>query len=398
MMTIDDIIFKIENYGIDRLPMSVPPKDKKILKSMSRLIRTTEYITESQANLIVKVLKENLETLNFVGTDLIPSLKLPTWSRKFKTSEKIRNISIKITNDNVAVIEIEASYSKELKKTITALQKSVEGDMSFTNNKIYWILLTEKNLVKVVDALKKYNFQKSTEICEIYEKIKAIDPIAIMNNLDFQNNENEKMKEMLQADIGFENISSALLLHDRNIAFQYLYDKEIPNIDENSLLYKIATRKNPKIFVNSQNHSLKDLAVCLRKLNRLPVLLILDEYNPKNCIEIIKNLKSTLDDLNFYDNVGVYFRFDNTGEGVVFNKLIAEYNFNKNLDPDNKIAILSNGKIPKFFIKTNWHPKAVISFTNNFRNNKTSVYCNNCDLVVYYNQTAPLSGNVDAIV
>lgn len=398
MMTIDDIIFKVENYGIDRLPMSVPPKDKKILKSISRLIRTTEYITESQANLTIKVLKENLETLNFVGSDLIPSLKLPTWSRKFKITEKIRNISIKTTNDKSVVIEIEASYTKELKRIITALQKNAEGDMSFTDNKKYWILLTEKNLLKVVDALKKYNFHKSTEICEIYEKVKAIDLSAVVKNLNFENIENEKMKELLKVDIGSEDFSSALLLHDRNIAFQYQYDKKIPNLDENSLLYKIATRKNPKIFVNSQSHSLKDLAVCLRKLNRLPVLLVLDEYNPKNCLEIIKNLKSTLDDLKFYDNVGVYFRFDNTGEGALFNKLVAEYGYNKNLDVDNKIAVLSNGKIPKFFIKNTWYPKTVISFTNNFRNNKTSVYCNNCDLVVYYNQTAPLSGNVDAIV
>jgi hypothetical protein len=70
----------------------------------------------------------------------------------------------------------------------------------------------------------------------------------------------------------------------------------------------------------------------------------------------------------------VYFRFDNTPEGVAFNKLIADYGFNKQLDGHNQIAILSNGKLPKFFIKNNWYPKSVISFTNHFRNNTPSFH------------------------
>jgi hypothetical protein len=44
-----------------------------------------------------------------------------------------------------------------------------------------------------------------------------------------------------------------------------------------------------------------------------------------------------------------------------------------------------------------WQAQSVVSFTNNFKNNKTSVYCNNIDLIVYYNDKAPL-GDIDAIV
>ncbi len=109
-------------------------------------------------------------------------------------------------------------------------------------------------------------------------------------------------------------------------------------------------------------------------------------------------IKNTLDSLNFRGNVGVYFRFNNTGEGEEFNKLVAEYGYNKTLDDDNKISILSNGKIPKFFLKNNWYPKSVISFTNSLRNNKTSIYCNECDLIVYYTATKPVFGNIDAIL
>jgi hypothetical protein len=64
----------------------------------------------------------------------------------------------------------------------------------------------------------------------------------------------------------------------------------------------------------------------------------------------------------------------------------------------NDVAIIANGKLPKFFLKTEWYPDATVSFSNQFRNNKTSIYCNNCDMIVYYNTLAPLTGVVDAIV
>ena len=136
----------------------------------------------------------------------------------------------------------------------------------------------------------------------------------------------------------------------------------------------------------------------IKDLKRNPLLLVFDEYNTRNCIENIKLLKNTLDELGVTTNVGIYFRFPNESDGLVFNQLIAEYGYNKALDLDNEISVISNGKIPKFFLKTEWYPKATITFSNQLRNNKTSVYCNECDLIVYYNTTVPVSGNIDVIV
>ena len=92
MTTIDNILFKIETHGVDLLPMSISTRDRKILAGMAKMIRSQDYITESQATLTVKVLRENLEHLNFVGAELITSLKSPQWTKFFKTVEKIRKI------------------------------------------------------------------------------------------------------------------------------------------------------------------------------------------------------------------------------------------------------------------------------------------------------------------
>lgn len=398
MLTIDDILHNIENYGFGSLSPSVPSKDRGILVNMSKLVKTHDYITESQGNLLIKILRENLEHLNFVGPNLITSLKTPTWSKKFKNPEKIRKMSIDVSTSNTPALVVEASYSKELKKSILNLQKNAEGSGQLHAGRQYFFSLTEKNIILVVDGLRKYNFEKSPEILDLYNKIKEINLNDVEDSFNIDTTANEFLKKSLLNDIGIEKINDALYLHDRKLKYQYFFDKNIENLDHNSLVYKIATRKNNKIFVNSTKFTLEDLGTALKTLSRLPLLVILDEYNAKNCVEQLKGIKTLMDSYNFHGNAGVYFRFNNTNDGATFNKLVAEYGYNKKLDNSNKLALLSNGKIPKFFLKTDWYPNSVVTFTNHLRNNKTSVYCNNCDLIVYYTPTEPMIGNVDAIV
>jgi hypothetical protein len=189
-----------------------------------------------------------------------------------------------------------------------------------------------------------------------------------------------------------------LLLEDRKIKFQYTLPENTKLELDDSLLTKIASRKHNKVFVNSQQYTLLDLARVIQTLRRLPVLFIFDEYNTKSCLDNINLVKSVLDEMQIPLNVGVYFRFNNEGHGEEFNKLVSDYGYNKQLDSDNKISIISNNKLPKFFLKNDWYPRVVISFSNQLRNNKTAVYCNECDLIVYYNTTPPVIGTVDAIV
>ena len=101
---------------------------------------------------------------------------------------------------------------------------------------------------------------------------------------------------------------------------------------------------------------------------------------------------------NSIADVGIYFRFDNTTEqNKIFNDLINTLKYNSKLDKNTKIVGLANNKLPKFLVKDQWKPNSIISFTNNFKNNKTSVYCDDVDLIIYYHDKAPL-GDIDAIM
>ena len=396
MLTIDNILLKIEEHSIDKLNSSVPVKDRRILKNLVRMIQMPSFITESQGRLLIKILQENMEALHFIGSELIPSLKNPSWTKSFKTVDVIRQLSISKNSSGNSFIDIDCSFNKEIKKSLVNLIKNIEGATHTSiSGKRTSILLTEKNLYNVVKELDKHNFDKSEQVIKLYNDVCSLDLSGTKNSFSIYKTANIKLKNRLIKNIGAIDSTNMLLLEDRKIEFQYDVKG---NLDDSTLANKIAKRTNNKIFINSSEYTLLDVAQAIRQLRKMPALCIFDEYDASASVKNLKIVKTVVDAVDPTINVGVYFRFNNAGDGEQFNKLISEYNFNKQLDSNNRVSVIANGKIPKFFLKSDWYPKTVISFSNQFRNNKTSVYCNSCDLIVYYTSSKPMIGTVDVIV
>ena len=396
MLTIDNILLKIEEHSIDKLNSSVPVKDRRILKNLVRMIQMPSFITESQGRLLIKILQENMEALDFIGSELIPSLKNPSWAKSFRTVEIVKQISIIKNSAGESFIDIECSFNKEIKKSLTTITRNIEGSTStITLGRRTSFLLTEKNLYNTVKELDKHNFDKSEQVIKLYNDISSLDVLGTKDSFSIHKTSNIKLKNRLIKNIGAIDSTNMLLLEDRKIEFQY---NVTGNLDDSTLANKIAKRTNNKIFINSSEYTLLDVAQAVRQLRKMPALCIFDEYDASASIKNLKTVKTVVDAVDPTINVGVYFRFNNAGDGEQFNKLISEYNFNKQLDNNNRVSVIANGKIPKFFLKSDWYPKTVISFSNQFRNNKTSVYCNSCDLIVYYTSSKPMIGTVDVIV
>ena len=396
MLTIDNILLKIEEHSIDKLNSSVPVKDRRILKNLVRMIQMPSFITESQGRLLIKILQENMEALDFIGSELIPSLKNPSWTKSFKTVDVVRQLSISKNSSGNSFIDIECSFNKEIKKSLVTLIRNIEGaTFTIISGKRTSILLTEKNLYNTVKELDKHDFDKSEQVIKLYNEISSLDVLGTKDSFSIHKTSNIKLKNRLIKNIGSIDSTNMLLLEDRKIEFQY---NVTGNLDDSTLANKIAKRTNNKIFINSSEYTLLDVAQAIRQLRKMPALCIFDEYDAGASIKNLKTVKAVVDAVDPTINVGVYFRFNNAGDGEQFNKLISEYGFNKQLDNNNRVSVIANGKIPKFFLKSDWYPKTVISFSNQFRNNKTSVYCNSCDLIVYYTSSKPMIGTVDVIV
>lgn len=392
MITVDTLLIELFRQGIETLNSEIPARDKKVLISLARQINSGHFLTENQSKLLVKILKENSQHLFDPTSENLNVIENPTWSQSFRVLEQVRKIFM--TKENEGRILVEFTYNKRLRQQITDLNKNVEGQMLSINTKQYSLPLTEKNLYQVVKMFKPHGFSIDQNLMKFYEEISEIYENS-SNQFDVFNLTNEKLTNLIKQDTNGITEDNLILLNDRRLKFQYSIFPKNPEI---SLKNSLANRPSTRIWIDSNTTSLDDLMSALHDLNRLPVLFIFNGHDVKECLQNLKKMAFSLENKGLDRQVGIYFRFDNgTDNNKEFNTLISQFGYNAKLDSSTKVAGIANNKLPKFMLKNGWYPSSVISFSNNFKSNKTSVYCDAVDLIVYYNDKRPLGG-VDAVV
>ena len=172
------------------------------------------------------------------------------------------------------------------------------------------------------------------------------------------------------------------IINDRSIRYQYLTDT-LKNPGENLVEY-LANRNKTKIWVDKTQHTPSEIIGALMELHRLPLLVVFDNLVNDKYNANLDVLMEALDANGIYDKVGVYFRLPNDEVGTKFNKKIKERQYNYNLGHDTRVAVVMSGKLPKFFLKSNWTPMSVIALDTKMglRHGKTSTYANCCDLII----------------
>lgn len=390
MKTIDSVVDELNNIGFNNLHPGIPARDIKILKNIASLMAGPTYITENQAKLLLKIFNENLVHLDLVYDNINFYVQTPIWEKPFRVQKKIREVSIENDKNTDFRIIINYSFDKEIKKVLGVLNKKIGISGFGGDNKTQYYTLNEKNLITVYDLLKPLKFHFSEHFLDLYEKTKNVELGPILQKYEFSN----FIQDRNLSDLGQEN---AVIILDRKIRYQYIFSQNFDENVKNTLSYKIANRNNNKIYLSNIKNNFTSLIQCLHLLKRTKILVIFDDFRVTDCLNQIYTIKNSLDEIKI-ENIGIYFRFDNKGDGEVFNKVISDNKFNKNLDTDTELVGISNGKIPKFMLKSDWYPDAVISFTSSLRNNKTDVYCNECDLIVYYTDIKPLISNVYEIL
>jgi hypothetical protein len=149
-------------------------------------------------------------------------------------------------------------------------------------------------------------------------------------------------------------------------------------------------QKKTKIWINSNTWSLTEVVKSLVELKRLPLLVVFDQTTPLTTITQFNELSTALTKNGITDNIGIYFRLDNTPDGKIFNDGIANRKYNSMLDESTTVAGVLGGKLPKFFLKTGWKPMSVLCIKNTLRQSKTAVYAKCSDLIITYTPTEPL--------
>lgn len=362
---------------IDSLVKDISVKDRRILISLSKQLRSGVFITENQANLILKIFQEN-------------SISYPsdyTWSTPFRRISQVRKIFLHKDSD-VKSIVVEFTFNKRLKAILAEVLKKIDGNV-VTTSKQYSFLLTENNIFQLLTAFGSERFDIDPIIQSWFDEIVEIKSESTQPYLI--ENVPERIKEIISLETG----NNEWLIVDRQHRYQY---KVSTATAPNNLIQKLASRNDTKVFVNSKTSTLVELIHALKTLKRFPVLVVFNPHDAKESYEQLVALNTAIQIVDPESTTGIYFRFESsTDANGLFNSYIKEQKLNSFLTLDTSFVGISNNQLPKFMLSNPWYPKTVISFVNNFKSNKTSVFCDQVDLIIYYNKTAPI-GIVDEIV
>jgi len=391
MNTLDK--FFIDNLGPSKIDYTLLfPRDRKILVSFRTQLLRNIFFTERQANLLVKILKDNKKIIESQTSSIDEVIDEVKWSKDFRTIEKIRKISLEESEKSSILVKF--NFDKTIKDKLYLNSGKFIGNFVAVSSTEFKVSFNENNLMLLKNELKEFKFEFDEKLTLIIEKIEEI----LKNKEEHFNiltTSNQKLINAVKKDIGEISEENILLLQDRKIRYQYKIFKEI---EKNTLASKIAHRTSTKIFINSEQYTLTDVIVALNELKRFPILTIFEGHSSFPNKESLDTLAVALENINLKDNVGIYFRFDTDQDHAGFNKLINHLNFNQQLSDKTQVAGIANNKLPKFMLKTSWRSSTVISFSNNFKSNKASVYACDADLIIFYSKTKPLGGNINDIL
>jgi len=388
MKTIDQLLLTIVNDTSPTIEEQIASRDAKVLRSLATAISSQKFITENQSKLLIKILSENSEKIQNFTDEILVTISTPSWSRVFRQIDQTKKLYISQSIDGVDLLVVEFAFNSQVRKLLSNFSKKISGLVQHHNGRIYHAELTERNIVTLVELLTPHNFEIEQKIQDFYKTIKSWSENEVKNQFLITSITHPNFQKHITEDLGLETEIDKNIINDRRVRYQYFVE-DIKKTPEN-LTEIIANRKSTKLWIDQTTCDLSDVIASLIFLKRLPILFIFDTYDTKGCVENLKILSKSLKKNEIFDQVGIYFRLPNSETGIEFNKFIADNQYNCQLDQDTKIVAVQNGKIPKFFLKTDWKPMSVIAIGNSLKQTKTAVYANMCDLIISYTTQQPI--------
>lgn len=381
MTTIDNLLTKISNHGLEKFSNFINKKDLKVLKSLSTSVCLPSFITENQGKLLHKILYEYRLQIREAESDVIEILENNLWSRPFRIIENIRKIFLTKNIEEETVIAVEFTHNTRIRDALHHAATGEFGQIAKMSNNRWHYALTEKNIVCLLELLKSYRFEVDQKISDFYEIIKKYEISQIKANYTFEEILPNNLKMTLEEECGPLDLMNESIRQDRSIRYQY-FVKNSPKKYGN-LSDLIVHRSSAKIWINSSLHDLSELVSTLQSIDRLPILVVFDSNNSNDYVKNLQNFSESMEKNGITDNIGIYFRLENNDSGKEFNNLIKDKKYNSPLTAGTQVACVQTGKLPKFFLKDcDWAPKSVIVLGTSLRHSKTAIYSNRCDLII----------------
>ena len=354
-LTIEDCLELLTGINsIDGYSFTLEKEDYNILTSVSRQVFKGTALTDRQFDMLVKKFDKYILQFEKNGIDINEIIENKILRTPFRTVDRTQRVFIE---DGLIVAQF--PFNKKLISKIQVLRTEATGQV--TNNKNRWKFeLSERNVFVVGTTLVNFEFtQDFKDLFDVISQYKYDEVVPgiynVNNSLVLKNLHPAAEKNIVEACGPLEN--NILKYIDR--AKQYGIEHIDYELNEDTFETKLVKRKGTQVHVSS-DYELKQVTAGLDKLDRYPLVVIVDEEKLSDvydCYDAISNIVS-----NNYQSV--MFRAPNDEvTQVQFNQWVKDKKLNNWLDSTTKVVYISSNKVPKV-VMNNINPSCVLNFSS----------------------------------
>ena len=387
--TIEDLIEIISGMIQSKFVFEIQDTDRNLMFSLGKQCLRQIPFTDRQYELAKRKILDYKEQFEANGIDGVEekmnNLRLP-----LRSIDRSKTISLVEQHDQ-PMIAVRFPFAKNMIKYIEILNSIHKNKGYDKANKTHYIDPTEKNIYRIVGNFQKANFEIEESLQEQYRKLLEMkenknDYVPGVYGLKLKNLHN-KAFDYAVSSIGEPSLDNLALYKDRQeiLGINYFDEDDLQQSIHKlqPLTKKIINRDKQHILINSTKYSIDNIVETVLELHRFPLLVIIPDND--DSIECLQDVYECFKGIVLDESCSVMFRKDNKNQiDRNFNSFIKQKNLNNSLAKNSKIVYISNNKIPKPLLTSDWKPSAVLMYGSRRTNMKLDSYVSECDLVIHY--------------
>lgn len=366
--------------GFHILPkIKLETTDMTIMHSIGRQVFKGTALTDRQFALMQE--KLNYYKDQFINLDLDFDFAVTQLRQPLREIDRSKYVKVVNDNDNEAWIKIRFPFKKSLIMLVQEISHKCESYNHTKGSHEHFFLLNDYNIYKIISQFQDKEFIIDEYLIDRYNKIK----IVIDNKNDYIpyfdgekiNNLLPSATALLKEEITEISKDNRLQVIDRSLRYGFLSPyKSTPT----NVLEKIAFRSSSSLHIKPSELDLQQVLIALYELNRFPAVILLTE---KDALIQLDSIYKIIRDLIPQNQQSVLFRKEGQDD---FNTYVKDKNLNNWVDKDTKIVYITNKKVPKVLLKSNWNPITSLVF-DSFTSKETGTYISHlADLNILYEE------------
>jgi len=358
--------------------------DLKVVDSISNQISYYQQgLTDKQASLVLKILKNNVDVLNNIyKKDVLEYILNPTYKFPIRNSISYKRISYISENEPQKRIKIEFPYNETIISFVKKERNGIFYSSWSPEDKCWYFSLDEFALKLCLTLVNDYEFEFDENLGTFFKQINEIE-----SNLE----QNVPMLDKIENNFQFVNSDKTL----QDYKSQNLLDSLFKAKKSGIFLWsdkvdELINRENfDPIVLDFLKHSKdEEFQVDFEKYNRQQFEKFINYLTPLVIfIPAGSELSKTRDIFEILSNAGIknseistMFRLPNETDSN-FNKFIKEEKLNSPINENTKAVLLSQ-KVPKTVLESKLIFNTVITFSKIYVHYATKDFLKNFQNVI----------------